>query len=148
MTESSTELLVWGPKLATGIKAIDDQHMILVEMTNDANRKLKDAVDKPLLMRMVRDLMNYALYHFDTEEELMASHGYLERHPDDAARHNAEHRDFSETVAQLHQALVRGELITREHLVGFLNHWLVNHILHTDMRLAAFLQQHGTPPAG
>jgi hemerythrin-like metal-binding protein len=70
----------------------------------------------------------------------MLEHGFAQESSEDAATHAREHREFSQTVASVQQDLVAGKLITREALLGFLNNWLVNHILNTDMRLASFLK--------
>ena len=134
------DFLEWGPPLFTGIEAIDEQHKMLVEMLNEANLRMRSLVERSMVEDIVRDLMSYALYHFETEEELMLEHAYAQESPDDAATHAREHREFSQTVAGVQKDLVAGKPITREVLLGFLNNWLVNHILNTDMRLAAFLK--------
>jgi hemerythrin-like metal-binding protein len=134
------DLLEWGPKLLTGIEAIDEQHKMLVDMLNEANLRMRSMVERAVVESIVRDLMSYALYHFETEEELMVEHGFAQESSEDAATHAREHREFSQTVASVQQDLVAGKLITREALLGFLNNWLVNHILNTDMRLASFLK--------
>ena len=134
------DLLEWGPKLFTGIEAIDEQHKMLVDMLNEANLRMRSMVERAVVESIVRDLMSYALYHFETEEELMVEHGFAQESSEDAATHAREHREFSQTVASVQQDLVAGKLITREALLGFLNNWLVNHILNTDMRLASFLK--------
>lgn len=135
----SSGYLEWGPKLETGIEEIDEQHKILVEMCNEANRKLQDHVDKEFVERIVHDLMSYALYHFDQEEDLMETYGYEAHAPQDEQSHIAEHRSFSDTVSKVSTDLAKGQMITREALMYFLNNWLVNHIMNTDMRLAKFL---------
>ena len=137
----SDDLLQWGPSLKTGINEIDEQHQILVEMINEANVKLRETVEKDHVERMMRDLMNYALYHFDTEEELMVGNDYFGMRPDEAEKHSLEHRNFSDTVANLHHDLKKGTPVHREDLMIFLNNWLVNHIQNTDMRLADFIKQ-------
>ncbi len=134
------DLLEWGPKLLTGIEAIDEQHKMLVDMLNEANLRMRSMVERAVVESIVRDLMSYALYHFETEEELMLEHGFAQESSEDAATHAREHREFSQTVASVQQDLVAGKPITREALLGFLNNWLVNHILNTDMRLASFLK--------
>lgn len=141
------DLLQWGPKFVTGIEAIDQQHMMLVEMLNEANTRLRLVVPRPVVEGIVHDLMSYALYHFETEEELMSEYAYAQAMPVDAASHIKEHNDFSQTVASVQRDLVAGKLVTRETLLGFLNHWLVNHILSTDMRLAAFLNSAPSSPS-
>ena len=139
----SDEILEWGPQLVTGVQAIDDQHKMLVDMLNEANMRMRSAVQRSVVEGIVRDLMSYALYHFETEEELMQQHGYALETPEEAAKHTAEHREFSVTVAGVQHDLVAGKPVTREVLLGFLNHWLVNHIMHTDKRLGQFLISKG-----
>jgi hemerythrin-like metal-binding protein len=113
---------------------------MLVEMLNEANLRMRSVAERSMVEGIVRDLMSYALYHFETEEELMLEHAYAQKSPEDAQTHAREHREFSETVAAVQKDLVAGKPITREVLLGFLNNWLVNHIMNTDMRLAAFLK--------
>lgn len=134
-----SEYLVWGPHLETGIDIIDTQHKILVEMCNQANRNLRERVEKEYLQKIVLDLMNYALYHFDQEEELMLDSGYRKYSPEIASRHLDEHRYFSETVANMRRELAADKPVSSKKLIGFLNEWLVNHIMNTDKELSQFL---------
>jgi hemerythrin len=128
--------IVWNDSLQTGVEVIDEQHRILVNMLNDAHERLTDTSSRDLLESIVRDLISYALYHFDTEEELMLETAY-----EAAARdaHFNEHRAFSEKVAGVQQSLSQGKGVSRDELLGFLNNWLINHIMQTDMRLAAHI---------
>ncbi len=132
----SYEPIVWNETLMTGVAVIDEQHQILVNMLNDANAQLTGNVSRDALEKIVRDLMSYALYHFDTEEELMVEEDYAVT---DREQHFGEHRDFSKTVADVQSGLAQGKLITREELLGFLNGWLINHILKTDQQLGKFI---------
>jgi hemerythrin len=137
---AEANLIVWSDELLTGVKEIDDQHQILVNMLNDANVKLAESSSRAYLDEIVRELISYALYHFDTEEEMMIDKGY-----DDTAReaHFAEHRAFSEKVSAVQEELKVGKLISREDLLGFLNAWLINHIMKTDKRFGAFVTGQG-----
>jgi hemerythrin-like metal-binding protein len=85
------------------------------------------------------DLLSYALYHFETEEDLMIQYGYNETSAEDAERHQNEHRAFSSRVVAVREGLKGGIMISREDLLSFLNNWLVNHILNTDKKLANFI---------
>jgi hemerythrin len=134
--QASYEPIVWNETLMTGVAIIDEQHQILVNMLNDANAQLTGNVSRDALEEIVRDLMSYALYHFDTEEELMVEEDYAVA---DREQHFGEHRDFSKTVAEVQLGLSQGKLITREELLGFLNGWLINHILKTDQQLGKFV---------
>lgn len=126
----------WSDAMLTGEAGIDEQHQILLNLLNSAAEQLNTSSSRLQLEEIVRDLMSYALYHFDTEEELMLAHAYP--HPE-RNRHLQEHRNFSTTVARLHQDIVQGTLVTRDELLRFLHDWLLNHILKSDKQLGDFL---------
>ena len=132
--------IVWNNELETGIDEIDDQHRILVKALNDAGVRLSGKHDASLLERITRDLLSYAIYHFEIEENLMAQYNYALAHADDAQAHNQQHRSFSAQVVELRDGLRTGIPVSRENLLSFLNNWLVGHIKHTDKKLAAFIQ--------
>lgn len=131
--------IIWNDKLVTGITEIDEQHRILINTFNEANAKLSADGSAELLGQITRDLLSYALYHFETEEELMQEYGYVEGSAEDADAHIQQHRNFSTKVVAVRDSIKVGKLISREDLLSFLNGWLINHILNTDKRLAAFL---------
>ncbi len=135
------ELIVWNDNLVTGITEIDEQHRILINSINEANTRLADHTSADILEQISRDLLSYALYHFETEEELMQEFNYLEDNADHCAAHLQQHREFSAKVVAVRESIKTGNLISREDLLSFLNGWLINHILHTDKRLAAFILQ-------
>lgn len=133
------EPLVWNDSFVTGVAEIDDQHRILVNTLNEANAKLAVDSSVEFLEQITRDLLSYALYHFETEEELMKEFGYEGDHADDADAHLKQHRSFSSKVVAVRDGIKAGTLISREDLLAFLNGWLVNHILNTDKKLGAFI---------
>ena len=126
--------MVWRDDFATGVDEIDEQHKILIHTLQEANQLLKDDYSAAVLEQITRDLLSYALYHFDTEEELMQEYSYQLQEVDVEA-HLAQHRSFSEKIVSIRADLKSGRLITREALIGFLSDWLTHHILHTDKRL-------------
>lgn len=141
----SHDPILWSDSYLTGIKRIDEQHKVLVNTLNEANARLAVNVTRELLEQITRDLLSYALYHFDTEESLMREYDYIGLSAIDAEKHRQEHRGFSQRVVTLRDGLRDGRLVSREELLTFLNNWLVNHILHTDKRFAEFLNSHGHP---
>jgi hemerythrin len=72
----SHDPIIWNNDLVTGVEEIDHQHRILVKTLNDAGVQLTGNRDAALLEQITRDLLAYAIYHFETEEELMAQHNY------------------------------------------------------------------------
>ncbi len=131
--------LEWGESLLTGVPEIDEQHMILVHTLNEAAERLGRECSAEILGQITQDLLGYALYHFDTEEELMQQSGYCEQDAAMQALHLEQHRSFSAKVVSIRESLKAGTLIAPDELIGFLNQWLVDHIMNTDKKLAAFL---------
>lgn len=129
------DIIIWNERLMTGIDKIDEQHRILVNLFNEANTQLTADNNAEFFEQITRDLLSYALYHFDTEEELMREYAYAE----EADAHIRKHRSFSAKVVAMRNDSKAGISISREDLLSFLNSWLIDHILNTDKRLAAFL---------
>ena len=143
----SHEPIIWNDTFLTGINRIDDQHKVLVNTLNEANTRLANGVTRDLLEQITRDLLSYAIYHFETEEGLMREYDYEAGSDAAETRHREEHRSFSQQVVKLREGLRDGRLVTREELLSFLNQWLVNHILHTDKQFGEFLIKQGYRPA-
>ena len=137
------DLIVWNDDLVTGVAKIDEQHRILVNSINDANTRLATNASAEMLDQISRDLLSYALYHFETEEELMLQFKYAEAKTGDSDTHLRQHRDFSSKVVTVREGIKAGNLISREELLTFLNGWLINHILKMDKQLAAFILSKG-----
>jgi hemerythrin len=130
----------WNDAMSTGVGEIDAQHRILVDTLIEATEKLSGEPDGRLFDRITRDLLAYAIYHFNTEEALMARYGYADAVPGDAASHLAQHRQFSQQVVALRADAAYGGRESRDVLLAFLRDWLVNHILTTDQRLGQFIR--------
>ncbi|MEG3619902.1 bacteriohemerythrin [Magnetovibrio sp. PR-2] len=134
-----TAPLVWNENYATGVPEIDEQHMILVHTLNEASEKLAEDSSIENLQEITQNLLSYALYHFDTEEELMQEFGYAGGSEEDASSHLKQHRAFSAKVVAVRDGLKSNTPIAAEDLLAFLNDWLINHILNTDKKLGAFI---------
>jgi hemerythrin len=131
--------LVWKPDFSTGVAIIDDQHRVLINMLNEASSKLTDRSPLEDFSTIVQGLLNYAGYHFGTEERLVSERGYDKEMAEDAALHIDQHRDFAGKVMAAHAKLSAGQRIPKAELVGFLRDWLVNHIMNTDKKLGSFI---------
>lgn len=144
---SKNSHIVWNDSYATGVEEIDEQHMILVHTLNEASDKLKSDSSLEVLEKITQDLLSYALYHFETEEDLMQQYGYSENDQDNAALHLEQHRSFSETVVKVRDGLKSAIPIAPNDLIAFLNNWLINHILNTDKKLGAFITEKRNSPS-
>lgn len=133
------QAILWNDDLNTGVERIDEQHKVLVNTLNEAKARLSPFPDRKPLEEITRDLLSYALYHFETEEQLMQDSGYGSARPDEMARHIEEHRRFTRTVLRIRERIEVGEPVSRDDLIGFLTEWLLQHIQHTDMKLSGFV---------
>jgi hemerythrin-like metal-binding protein len=143
----TSEPIEWIDALLTGVSEIDQQHRILVDTLIEARTMLSGEADGSQFERVSRDLLAYAIYHFDKEEQLMRDHGYAVAVPEAAAQHLAQHRHFSERVVALRTAEHLGEPGAGPALLAFLEAWLVNHILNTDKALGLFICATAPGPA-
>jgi hemerythrin-like metal-binding protein len=130
------------PSMSTGIEAIDKQHQYLFETLSDANKYLLNSSNEYLLSQIAKDLLGYAITHFETEEGLMQRYGYDEAHPSDAKAHIAQHRFFSSQVVAVRDQLREGRGASLTEMLRFLNHWLQDHVLGIDQKLGKFLRNH------
>jgi hemerythrin-like metal-binding protein len=137
------DAIKWNDAMLTGVAEIDAQHRILVDTLIEASVKLTGDTSDTLFEQITRDLLAYAIYHFDTEEQLMREFSYP---AEQAARHISEHRGFSEQVVGLRSRARSDESGTRDALLAFLNSWLINHILTSDQQLGNFIRA-ATPVA-
>lgn len=128
------EILPWNDTFNTGLPVVDEQHKKLVQLINELARDWSTLADVERLNRIFEELAAYASYHFETEESIW--HEFL---PDDPweKTHKEIHQSFIQTVLNLkaeETAKPLDDVI--EDVLKFLTHWLVFHILDSDMRIA------------
>jgi hemerythrin-like metal-binding protein len=127
--------------MATGIADIDVQHRFLVDTLRKANDRLLNDHDGVLLETIAKDLLTYAIMHFETEEKLMQRYRYAEACPEMAESHIAQHREFSRRVVAVCDQIRERRAVSRIDVLSYLNEWLRSHVLGIDQRLAAFVRE-------
>ena len=144
-SESST-FFVWDSRFNVEIEEVDQQHMRLADLINELHDAMTRnygrgtvpfTIDEYDTMAAVLDeLIDYASYHFSTEERYMREHAY----PGYAA-HKAVHRQFADRVRRFREDLEAGKAVVCADVLEFLKDWLVRHILTADKKLGAFLDK-------
>jgi len=128
--------LVWSYVLSVGNDEIDDDHRRLVDLFNMLNHSVS-AGDAPTYVAAVLDeLINCTAWHFSHEERLMLKYKY-----EGLAEHKAEHQELITSVKALQQKIAQAGKLVPEEDLAFLERWLTEHILSTDMRLGSFLAE-------
>ncbi len=138
----------WDKNYLTGLTEVDEQHLYLVDQINQLGQLLaenKYSLDD--LNRLFKELADYAIYHFDDEQQMMLSLSIDSRHFD---KHIQAHNNFLQEVTTMFSAVSEENLESAKQLMDFLTHWLAYHILGTDQNMArqiAFIKSGLSPTA-
>ena len=127
--------IIWKDSYSLGIEEIDAQHKKLVEIINRFYNAFYNNKHKRVISGILSQLVEYAKYHFTTEEQ------YFERlnYPD-ANYHITEHKRFIIEINRLIKANKSNPGATAFKLITFLQQWLTGHILISDKRYAGYIR--------
>jgi len=120
------------------IKIIDDQHENLVKLINKFYDSLQEDSYKENLSQIISSLVDYAEYHFATEEELMKKFDFSE-----FAEHQAEHNAFILKIKDFSKRYETGKMVLSSEVTRYINNWVNTHLLGTDKKCAKFLNTKG-----
>lgn len=115
----------WDAALSVGIKSIDDQHRRLVDYINELEQALRKNDDAGI-GRIVDQMVDYTVTHFEFEEALMEKCGYQ-----GLAAHRTIHQNFTNRVAYYKGRSIAG-LNVGPQLLTELRSWPTGHIMRED----------------
>lgn len=137
---SAFDIVPWNPSFETGVEVIDQQHQQLVKLLNELAHQYVYGLEPDQLEQIVDGLVDYAAYHFETEEALWA-----DVFSDDEwlVKHQRSHNGFVEKVRAMQRKAANtantAGLSSVDDLLSFLVSWLAHHILHDDKTMSAVL---------
>ena len=134
-----TRPLLLDESALTGIEEIDRQHQHLLNLFNDANQALTLNVSPVHTGSVVRELLGYSIYHFNTEESLMREYAVTAEEKSEADEHIAQHRQFSQRIVSLQEKLLKRRYVDPDELLAFLTGWIDEHVMGTDKTLARLI---------
>jgi hemerythrin-like metal-binding protein len=130
--------IVWNDAFNVGIKQFDEEHKQIIHLINNLQEGIEKKESIAVTGNVLGAMIEYAVNHFAHEEELMKEHGY----PDFDSHRNV-HDDFFVKVNELRGRFkIEGEPCADE-LMGFLEEWLIHHILNIDRKYGAFFRSKG-----
>jgi hemerythrin len=124
----------WKQDYVLGVQIIDEQHQKLFEIGERAYQLLRDKfrIDKyDEVVRIIAELKDYTIFHFNTEEEYMMSIGYKK-----FLSHKVYHNDFIDTINNVDLDKIdknQDEYIME--LLSFVAKWIQEHILQKDKQI-------------
>lgn len=125
---------LWKEEYKVGIDKIDEQHRQLfdkieqlLEIAKSGNRNS----NQQKCMEIIDFLMDYTVFHFDTEESLQRDRKYVSY-----AQHIKIHTDFKNTVHAYKELLSNDfSAKTLKSFIGTMLAWLVNHVCVCDRKI-------------
>ena len=132
--------ILWDKTFSVGINGLDEQHKKLVEMINALIEAKEAKVESEIISETLMKMAEYASVLFNQEEKYMIKYNYpkpeyeLQRH---------QHKEFRKKVGFLGLDVLQGKPSVPEELAQYLKEWVTHHILKSDMRYRAFLNERG-----
>jgi hemerythrin len=119
---------------------IDQDHRTLVGIINDFEALPPAAASAEVLQGTLLKLDAFAKGHFAREEALQRAIHYPHRdaHHQEHARLISELGGLSAQLAEV----TKGELVAMQgHIAAFLHHWLIDHVVKSDLQMKPFVAQ-------
>jgi diguanylate cyclase (GGDEF)-like protein/hemerythrin-like metal-binding protein/PAS domain S-box-containing protein len=134
------DIVPWNTSFNTDIAIIDEQHRQLVSLINDLAHEYVYGSKPGEMERILDSLIDYAAYHFETEEGLWAE--ALAHDDDFLGGHLNTHKGFVDKVLAIRARIeIDDSRKLIDELLSFLTSWLAHHILYEDKRFSlVFLQ--------
>jgi hemerythrin-like metal-binding protein len=148
ITATKVEAFVWSAKLETSNEEVDKQHQHLVKIINEIGELCSTGAESAQIKQILDKLVNYAVYHFDTEEKMMLQYSVSSGHQ---SSHLKAHEDFRKQVSLavgIIQASPQSSIKLLAQLLEYLARWLLQHIMVIDLRMVKEIQalQSGATP--
>lgn len=126
--------IVWSETLSIGKMEIDAEHKQLIRITNSLLRAMQEGRSKNDFAKILHELREYTVFHFNNEEEYMGSIGYP-----DLNKHIEEHNRLKKRVKDFQHCVFIGDKVECDALREMLKDWLVGHILSCDLLIKEYL---------
>lgn len=124
-------LATWKDVYSTGIDEIDGHHKKLIELLNKSYSMILEESSQEEQQLLLAELIQYAHYHFEAEEELMRRHQYSK-----IDRHLREHFSFNNKVLSFDNEARDGRKYLPVDVFDYVSDWLIDHILTMDAAMA------------
>jgi len=131
------KFFVWKQDYSVGIQKIDEQHKRMFDIINEFYTSFTENNTHAKLGETLNLLLDYAQYHFSTEEQFFVNSNYI-----NTIEHIEEHKKFVLTINGFVNDFTQGEVAFIYRLINFLRNWLVNHILQEDQKYSEHLLEY------
>jgi len=131
-------LVNWDPSFSVKVHRCDEDHKKLFLLINTLHEAMLAGQGSEKVGTIVKQLADYARFHFSAEEAMLEKTKYPE-----LSAHRAEHQNFVQRVEQFQSDLASGKGGQSIAVGVFLNEWLSKHIKQTDQKYSSHLNANG-----
>ena len=131
----SSVFIEWDSSFNTGVVTFDKQHLKLVEIVNRIYQAIKENRTQNELETILNELVDYTVYHFDSEENAFKKFNYK-----DYEKHRNIHEALKGQVLKFMNDYKSGKTNIGFNLMEFLKSWLLNHIKVEDKKYGPVLK--------
>jgi len=121
-----------------GVRAMDDQHGILMDTITELRQALVRGAGREQLREVIDRLIEFTRMHFWSEEQLMEQSAFP-----GLAEHRAEHQFFLSKVQDSMHRAQHSENLQMRPLLCFLRDWYIEHFEGLDQEYGSWLNEHG-----
>ncbi len=132
------ELITWSDRYNLGIAKIDSQHQKMIGIINTLYRAMGASIEKEEMSAILQELIDYANYHFATEEEHFKEFNY-----EDTVEHIKAHDMYRERISKFTEEYFNNAIPLPFEMMDFLSEWWTGHIQGTDRKYVPSFHEHG-----
>jgi hemerythrin len=131
--------MTWTSDLSVGVEVLDDDHKKLIGIINQLHYGITIGHKREILEAVLDQLVDYTIFHFAREEELLTKTDY-----EATDAHKTEHKNFIVKISNLNARLKKSPVSMLDlELMDFLRHWLISHIKGSDKKYGSHLNASG-----
>ena len=131
-------LITWGAEFTLGISEIDEQHQKMVAIINKLHDffENKHHEEQAKINQVIKEMADYAIYHFQTEEKYFELFGY-----EKASAHIEIHNQYRAKIEDWRQRYeTTPDKSIYFEISSFLQDWWTWHINNTDREYVPFFK--------
>ncbi len=122
----------WAETLSVGVPIIDADHKRLLGLVAEVIQAYNSGLDHATLLRLADALIEYTRHHFSREESFLEEVSYSQ-----LAEHRKEHAALAADLDEVRQRMETAEGAVPVADVLFLQTWLLDHIICSDLAYAS-----------
>lgn len=129
-------LIKWRDSYATGVKEMDEEHRVIIDLINTLYEMIRDKKRYEELRTVYERMYSYSRDHFSHEEQMLEEADFS-----GLAEQKEQHAQFIARLDELKDELLSAnESVTLE-VYTFLREWWLQHIVETDGQYSEHMQK-------